>query len=136
MGDRKRLDKPTCPTITPEWDNLEIRKLAYQSTIYVNGYFFQPGKQTHIKIKKNSLQQVDTRSKTIQHTGPDTTRQQELDPITIANTWQQLNRNADPFVSLPKQYDHTVTNAFTTNIIVGDQTSPGMESIFALQFPH
>ena len=115
-----------------EWDNLEIRKLAYQSTICVNGYFFQPSKQTHIKIKKNNNpQQVDTRPKT-----PDTTRQQELDPITTANKWQQLNPTADPFTSLPKQYHHTVTNAFATNIIVGDQTSPGMESIFALQPPN
>ena len=27
-----------------EWNNLEIPKLAYRSTIVVNGYFFQPGK--------------------------------------------------------------------------------------------
>jgi hypothetical protein len=119
-----------------EWDNLEIPKIAYQSTIFVNGYFFQPGKQTHIKILQNRLQQVDTTSKTIQHTGPDTKRQQGLDPITVENTWQQLNPTADPFTSLPKKYYHTVTNAFATNIIVGDQTSPDMESIFALQPPH
>jgi hypothetical protein len=85
-----------------EWDNLEIPKIAYQSTIFVNGYFFQPGKQTHIKILQNRLQQVDTTSKTIQHTGPDTKRQQGLDPITVANTWQQLNPTVDPFASLPK----------------------------------
>jgi len=74
-----------------EWDNLEIPKLAYQSTIFANGFFFQPGKQTHIKILQNSLPQIDTRSKIIQHTGPDTKRQQGLDPITVANMWQQLN---------------------------------------------
>jgi hypothetical protein len=56
--------------------------------------------------------------------------------MTVANTWQQLNPTADPFASLPKNYYHTVTNAFATNIIVGDQTFPGMESIFALQHPH
>ena len=39
-------------------------------------------------------------------------------------------------VWLSKNYYHTVTNAFATNIIVGDQTVPGMESIFALQPPH
>ena len=51
--------------------------------------------------------------------------------------WQQLNPTADPFASLPKQYYyHTVTNVFATNVIVGDQTSPGMESIFALQSPN
>ena len=42
-----------------EWDNLEIPKIAYQSTIFANGYFFQPGKQTHIKILHHRLQQVD-----------------------------------------------------------------------------
>ena len=119
-----------------EWNNLEIPKLAYQSTIVVNGYFFQPGNQAHIKILQNSLQQAHTRSKTIQPTSPDTTREQRLDPVTVANMWQQLNPTVDPFASLPKQYYHTVTNAFATNVIVGDQTSPGMESIFALQFPN
>ena len=118
------------------WNNLEIPKLAYQSTIVVNGYFFQPNNQAHIKILQNSLQQAHTRSKTIQPTSPDTTREQRLDPVTVANTWRQLNPTADPFTSLPKQYHHTVTDAFATNIIVGDQTSPGMESIFALQSPN
>jgi len=102
-----------------EWDNLEIHKIAYQSTIFANGYFFQSGKRTHIK-------------------GADMKRQQHqgLNPITAANTWQQLNSTANPFTSLPTNYDHTVTNAFATNIIVGDQKSPGMESIFVLQSPH
>ena len=119
-----------------EWDHLKIPKLAYNNTIVVNGYFFQPGKQTHTKILQNSLQQADTRSKIIQQTSPDMKRQQRLDPVTVANTWRQLNPTTDPFTSLPKQYHHTVTNAFATNIIVGDQTSPGMESIFALQSPN
>ena len=92
----------------------------------------------HIKILHHRLQQVDTTPKTIQHTGPDTKRQQQqdLNQIEAANTWQQLNPTADPFASLPKNYYHTVTNAFATNIIVGDQKSPGMESIFALQPPN
>ena len=136
LGDNKRLDKPTCPTITPWMGQPGNPQNRIQSTIFANGYFFQPGKQTHIKILQNRLQQVDTTSKTIQHTGPDTKRQQGLDPITVTNTWQQLNQTADPFASLPKNYYHTVTNAFATNLIVGDQTSPGMESIFALQPPH
>jgi hypothetical protein len=63
-------------------------------------------------------------------------QQQGLNPITVANTWQQLNPTANPFTSLPNTYDHTVTTAFATNIIVGDQKSPDMESIFALQPPH
>ena len=57
-------------------------------------------------------------------------QQQDLNPIAAANTWQQLNPTANPFASLPKNYYHTVTNAYATNIIVGDQKSPGMESIF------
>ena len=136
LGDNKRLDKPTCRTITPGMGQPGNPQNRIQSTIFVNGYFFQPGKQTHTKILQNSLQQADTRSKIIQQTSPDMKRQQRLDPVTVANMWQHLNSTADPFASLPKQYDHTVTNAFATNIIVGDQTSPGMESIFALQFPH
>ena len=78
------------------------------------------------------LHKVDTTPKTVQYTGTDISRQQQqdLNPIEAANTWQQLNPTADPFASLPKNYYHTVTNAYATNIIVGDQKSPGMESIF------
>jgi len=121
-----------------EWDNLEIRKIAYQSTIFTNSYFFQPGTRTHVKMLDHRLHQVDTTSKTVQYTGADMPRQQHqvLNPIEAANTWQQLDPTADPFASLPKNYYHTVTNAFVTNIIVGDQKSPGMESIFALQSPN
>ncbi len=87
------------------------------------------------------LPKVDTTPKTVQYTGTDMSRQQQqahkdLNPIEAAHTWQQLNPTADPFASLPKNYYHTVTNAFATNIIVGDQKSPGMESIFALQPPN
>jgi Ulp1 family protease len=46
------------------------------------------------------------------------------------------NPTADPFASLPKDYYHTVTNTYATNIIVGNQKSPGTESIFALQSPN
>jgi hypothetical protein len=121
-----------------EWDNLEIRKIAYQSTIFTNGYFFQPGTRTHVKMLDHRLHQVDTTPKIVQYTGADMPRQQQqvLNPIEAANTWQQLDPTADPFASLPKKYYHTVTNAFATNIIVGDQKSPGMESIFALQSPN
>jgi hypothetical protein len=121
-----------------EWDNLEIRKIAYQSTIFTNCYFFQPGTRTHVKMLDHCLHQVDTMPKTVQYTGSDMPRQQQqvLNPIEAENTWQQLDPTADPFVSLPKNYYHTVTNAFATNIIVGDQKSPGMESIFDLQSPN
>jgi hypothetical protein len=88
-----------------EWDNLKIRKIAYQSTIFTRADM--PSQQ-----------------------------QQVLDPIEAANTLQRLHPTADPFASLPKNYYHTVTNAFATNIIVGDGKSPGMESIFALQPPN
>ena len=121
-----------------EWDNLEIRKIAYQSTIFTNCYFFQPGTRTHVKMLDHCLHQVDTMPKTVQYTGSDMPRQQQqvLNPIEAENTWQQLDPTADPFVSLPKNYYNTVTNAFATNIIVGDQKSPGMESIFDLQSPN
>jgi len=44
----------------PEWDNLEIRKIAYQSTIFTNGYFFQPGTRKHVKVLDPRLHKVDT----------------------------------------------------------------------------
>jgi hypothetical protein len=73
--------------------------------------------------------------KTKEYTWTDTSRQrqQDLNPIEAANTWQQLNPTADPLAFLPKDYYHTVTNTYATNITVGNQKSPGMESIFALQ---
>ncbi len=122
----------------PEWDKLEIRKIAYQSTIYTNGYFFQPGTRTHVNVLDTRPHKADTTPRTKEYTGPDISRQQQqdLNPIEAANTWQQLNPTADPFASLPKDYYHTVTNAYATNIIVGSQKSPGMESIFALQPPN
>jgi hypothetical protein len=82
-----------------EWDNLEIRKIAYHSTILTNGYLFQPDKRTHAKILDHRLHQVDTTPKTVQYTGADMPRQQQqlLNPIEAANTWQQLNPTADPF---------------------------------------
>jgi hypothetical protein len=85
-----------------------------------------------VKMLDPRLHKVDTTPKTVQYTGTDISRQQQqdLNPIEAANTWQQLNPTADPFASLPKNYYHTVTNAYATNIIVGDQKSPGMESIF------
>ena len=78
---------------------------------------------------------VDTTPKTKEYTGTDISRkrQQDLNPIRAANTWLQLNRTADPLASLPKDYYHTVTNTYGTNITVGNQKSPGMELIFALQ---
>ena len=30
--------------------HLEIRKIAYQSTIFTNGYFFQPGTRKHVNV--------------------------------------------------------------------------------------
>jgi Ulp1 family protease len=39
----------------------------------------------------------------------------------------------DPLGSLQKDYYQPITNAYATNIIVGNKDSPGMESIFALQ---
>jgi len=121
-----------------EWDKMEICKIAYHSTILTNGYLFQPGKKTHVKILNHRLHQVDTTPKTIQYSGADMPRQQQqvLNPIEAANTWQRLDPTADPFASLPKNYYHTVTNAFATNIIADNHNSPGMESIFALQPPN
>jgi len=123
----------------PEWDKLEIRKIAYQSTIYTNGYFFQPGtRKRHANMLETRPHKKDITPKTKEDTGTDTSRQrqQALNPIVAANTWQQLNPTADPFASLPKDYYHTVTNTYATNITVGNQKSPGMESIFALQPPN
>jgi hypothetical protein len=120
----------------PEWDKLEICKISYQSTICTNGYFFQPGtRKCHVNELDPRPHKVDTTPKTKDHTWTDTSRQQQqdLNPIEAANTWQHLNPTADPFASLPKDYYHIVTNTYATNITVGNQTSPGMESIFALQ---
>ena len=50
-------------------------------------------------------------------------------PIDAANTWRQLNPLADPLASLKEDCHHTVTNAYATNIIVGNKDSPGMECI-------
>jgi Ulp1 family protease len=117
---------------------MEIREIAYQSTIKTNGYFFHPGTR---KCHDNDLDprphKVDNKPKTKDHTWTDTSRpqQQEINPIEAANTWQQLNPTADSFASLPKDYYHTVTNTYATNITVGNQKSLGMESIFALQSP-
>jgi ribosomal protein L16 Arg81 hydroxylase len=112
--------------------------MACQSTIFTNGYFFQPSTRTHVNAITTHLHKVDTTPRTVQYTGTDIPRQQQqdLNPIEAANTWQQLNPIADPFASLPKDYYHTVTNAYATNIIVGSQKTPGMESIFALQPPN
>jgi hypothetical protein len=81
---------------------------------------------------------VDNTPKTKEDTWTDTSRQRQqvLNPIEAANTWQQLNPTAKPFASLPKDYYHTVTNTYATNITVGNQKFPGMESIFALQPPN
>ncbi len=96
-----------------EWDKLAIRKIAYQSTIFTNGYFFQPGTRTHVKMLVRRLHKVDTTPKIVQYTRTDMPRQQQqdLNPISAENTWQQLNPTADPFASLPKNYYHTVTLA-------------------------
>ena len=43
-----------------EWDKLEICKIAYQSTIFTNGHFFQPGTRKHAKMLDPRLPKVDT----------------------------------------------------------------------------
>jgi hypothetical protein len=49
-------------------------------------------------------------------------------PVELANTWCRLNPLADPLNCY-----QPITNAYAVNIIVGNEDSPGMESIFALQ---
>jgi hypothetical protein len=69
-----------------EWDNLEIPKIAYQSTIFANGYFFQPGKQTHQNTTSSS---TTGRHNAKNHTthGVDIPRKQQqvLNPIEAEN---------------------------------------------------
>jgi hypothetical protein len=47
----------------PEWDKLEIRKIAYHSTIFTNGYCFQPDTRKHVNVLDTRPHKVDTTPK-------------------------------------------------------------------------
>jgi hypothetical protein len=61
-----------------QWDKLEIRTIAYRSTIYTSGYFFQTGtRKRQIDVFEARLHDVFTMPKTNKYPRPDTPRQRQ-----------------------------------------------------------
>ena len=76
-----------------QWDKLEICTIAYRSTIYTNGYFFQPGtRKRQMDDSEARLHDVFAIPKTNKYQRPDTPRHGQAE----SSTEGARGRSAEP----------------------------------------